>query len=284
VTKTRKPNNPTNYQDLVGRIKSVGDIDLKVTALFVGRSGTGKTTLASTFPKPLLHIDVRDEGYDSIADLGDEVKTITVTEWEEIEQLYWYLRSGEHPFKSVAIDPVSQLQDLGLSHVLKMSGKGSGDFISRGVYGDVSKMMKTWLLNYRDLPLNVAFTAQDRVSVEDEDDEDEQLSPEVGPSVMPSVAKALNGMVKVIGYTFIKEVAKKQEGKISKEPEFWLRVGPHAIYVTKIRNPRDTKPPEAIPNPTYDKIVSVMKGDYVEEKPKTKKKGKVKDSGKEKGK
>ena len=43
-------------------IKKVSDIKIPKTFLFYGKSGTGKTTLAGTFPKPLI-LDVNENNF-----------------------------------------------------------------------------------------------------------------------------------------------------------------------------------------------------------------------------
>src|SRR5262252_697284 len=59
-----------------------------------GRSGTGKTTLAATFPKPILLLDVSDRGTDSIADVA-KVDRTEVTDWDMFEHDYHWLREEE---------------------------------------------------------------------------------------------------------------------------------------------------------------------------------------------
>lgn len=273
----------TDYSEVVKRIRPVGEKTDNLKAAFYGRSGTGKTTLAATFPGPILILDIKEEGEDSIADLGDTIKIVEVKMWEEVEQLYWYLESGEHPYKTVVIDTVTQMQALKMDQLRKINNKGPDELITRQMWGTISGSVQTWILNYRDLPMNVVFLAQDRVNrVDDEDDEsDEQLAPEVGPAVMPSVSKTLNAAVKTAGQTYLKEVIKRSKKGIQREVEYRLRLGPHAIYYTKIRKPKNRHLPEYIVDPSYDKIVQVIKGEYkppVEDKPK-KKKGKVKKRG-----
>lgn len=270
-----KKGNNTNYSDAVSRIVGISETLGDVSMILYGRSGTGKTTIASTFPKPILILDIKEEGTDSIADYSDdEIKVLPVESWDDIEQMYWYLESGKHPFKSVVIDTVTQMQELCLKDQLQQAGK---DFASQQIWGNVAGQMKTWTMNFRDLTgLQVAFLAQDRVHDTDSDDDDEQIDPSVGPRLSPSVASTLNAAVKVIGYTYIQEVVKKSSTGITRDKEYRLRVGPHPYYITKIRKPKNKECPEYIPDPTFDKIIDIMKGRYESKpkKPKTTKKPK----------
>jgi hypothetical protein len=267
-TKSRGTKNNTDFSNIQDRIVGVSETLGSVSMVIYGRSGTGKTTIASSFPKPILFLDIKEEGTDSIADFSDdEIKVLPVESWDDIEQIYWFLESGNHNFKSVIIDTVTQMQDVCMKGQLQEAGK---DFASQQIWGNVAGLMKTWTMNFRDLPMQVAFLAQDRVHETDSDDDEEEIDPSVGPRLSPSVAATLNAAVKVIGYTYIQEVVKKSTTGISRSKEYRLRVGPHPYYITKIRKPKNKDCPEYIPDPTFDKIIDVMKGRY-EEKPKKKK-------------
>ena len=64
-------------------IKPVAEMRQPQSYAIYGRSGTGKTTLAGTFPKPVLVLDINDKGVGSIAD----VKDVYVMEIESIEDI-----------------------------------------------------------------------------------------------------------------------------------------------------------------------------------------------------
>ena len=85
--------------------------------------------------------------------------------------------------------------------------------------------------------------------------------PSVGPRLMPSVASALNAAVKIIGNTMIREqVEKKAGGKVKRTVSYCLRIGPHAYYATKIRQPKGSYVPDILEDPSYNALVSLMKG------------------------
>lgn len=264
----------TDYSSIKKRIVGVSETIGNVSVLIYGRAGTGKTTLAATFPKPILLLDVREQGNDSIAEYSDdEIKVLSVETWEDIEQVYWMLQSGDHPFKTVVIDTVTQMQDVCMDTILEEDNK---DFATKRDWGTVSGLMKTWIVNYRDLTetgMDVVFIAQERVHDSESEDENEegQLDPTVGPRLMPSVAAILNASVKVIGHTFIREVVKRNLDSIERKAYFCLRLGPHPYYITKIRKPKDSECPDYISNASYDKIIEIMRGKYSESKPSSKK-------------
>lgn len=264
------PKNNSKFSGITDRIKPVSSLGLTLAALFYGKAGTGKTTVAATFPKPLLHLDIREKGTDSISDM-EEVDTLSIEEWDQFEQVYWFLQSKENKYKTVVIDAVSQLQDFALLQALKDNGKDEGSAISMRDFGAAAGRLKTWIINYRDLVdagINVVFLAHDRTT-DGEEGEDGELMPSVGPRMMPSVASVLTAAVKIIGNTFVRETHEKlANGKMERRIEYCMRVGPHAYYTTKVRQPKGGYTPDIIENPGYNAFVSLMKGELKPPAPK----------------
>jgi hypothetical protein len=81
---------------------------------------------------------------------------------------------------------------------------------------------------------------------------------------MPSVASFLNGAVKIIGNTYIRERHEIKDKRKVRSVEYGMRLGPHAYYTTKVRSPVGVAVPDAIVDPTYEKLLAIMRGDYSE--------------------
>lgn len=238
---------------ILEKITPVKSLPRILSMLVYGRSGTGKTTFAASFPTPALLIDVREKGTDSISN-RDGIDTVSVESWSEVEELFWFLKE-QKKYKSVIIDQISSLQDLAMNHAMEEEGK---DAMSQRLWGVVSGLMKTWLLNYRDLVdsgINVLFIAHDRTNKGDDGSEDDGIDPQVGARLMPSVAGMLNGAVKVIGQTYVQEIFLEDK---TRKVEYRMRIGPHAYYTTKMRNPLGTTIPDHIVDASYEKIVFLM--------------------------
>lgn len=260
--------------DISDRIRDVSDVVRHRSFVLYGRSGTGKTTLAASFPKPILLLDVKDEGTDSVVDVKG-IKVFDVTSFEDFELAYYHIERNPKKYKTIIIDTVSQVQQLAIKELMDnkktMSGRSAGDWgsMKKRDWGDVSAMMKEWLINYRDLSslgLQVVFIAQDRsFNFDDEVDDESSVVPEIGPALMPSVMRVLNAAVQMIGNTFIRErfIKKEVGGKIKRTSklEYCLKVGPDPVYITKIRKPRSIEPPKLIVDPSYEDIVNVIKGE-----------------------
>jgi len=163
------------------------------------------------------------------------------THWAEINDIYWFLQEGDHEFESVAIDTVSNLQNICMDFVMgdevSRDASRDPDMPSRQAWGKVGKLMRTQIINYRNLPMNVIFVAQLRAKQtgDDEDDDSEIL---YGPEVSPSIEKTLKAAVGTIGYLTKREVVvrNKKTKEARKEVRRRLLLGDSERYISKDRN------------------------------------------------
>ena len=264
-----------DYRSIKKRIVPVKSLEPEMNIVLYGSAGTGKTTLASTFPSPILFVDCSEKGTDSIRDVKN-VDVMRAEDFDELDEVFWYLTKEKHKYKTVVIDTLSQAQDMSVRKIME-DKNGVFEQGSLGNWGTMTKQdwgvnatrMKTLVLQWRDLPMNVVFVAHDRVFGGEEDADENIIAPSVGPRLSPSVATVLNGAVSIIGSTFIRErVVKKKVGKGRKAKttekrtvEYGLRIGPHAYYTTKIRKPKDIGLPDVIVDPSYKKIMAIITGE-----------------------
>lgn len=196
-----------------------------------------------------------------------------VHEWDDFEILYWYLEGGKTKYKTLIIDTASQLQQLCIQKVNQNERAGDWGTMTKREWGQVAAQMKTWIINLRNLPMDVVIIAQDRVfNTGEDDDSGGMIDPEVGPGLSPSVARHLNAAVHVIGNTFIRnrvitkkvKLTGKKKGtktKTIEKIEYCLRIGPNPVYVTKVRKPKAIEAPSVIVDPTYEDIIALVTGE-----------------------
>lgn len=256
------------------KIKDLTELFTPTIITLYGKPGSGKTTLASTAPKPQLIIDVKDKGTDSAKSASlkhGEIEVYPLENFDDIYEVYDYIKDNPGKYKSVVIDHMTSLQDKALSKIQEQEKKSE---ISQRMFGQASGYMKEVISLYKDLTdegIIPIFIAQDRTDTEGEGED--QLAPEVGPAMMPSLARTLGASSRVIGNTFLQEkVEKTGEMKVLRTIEYRLRLGPNPYYLTKVTRPNGTPCPDYIVNPTYADIEKVIKGEWVEPtEPKTNK-------------
>jgi hypothetical protein len=112
-----KKNKQSQIRSVRNRIVPVKDASPYVKALLYGRNGSGKTRTAATGPKCLL-IDIEEEGTKSIRNYPG-VEVFPAKSWSDIVYAYWFLRSGEHEYETVALDTITMMAMVCMRQVLK---------------------------------------------------------------------------------------------------------------------------------------------------------------------
>lgn len=247
------------------RTYPASEFDAADTAILYGPSGSGKTTLAATWPKPLLLVNIKDDGIGSIKKVKG-VDVVDVFTYEDLEEVRDALHTGKTKYKTVVLDTITQLQDILVQE--KIGGKDgfqkrvSFGTLKRGDWGDIAGLVKSLLLDFRnlagDLGINVIFLAQQRVFNAGEDDDVAGIQPEIGPGVSPSIKNSVCASVNIVANTYIDEKLIKKEvngkKKTERRMDYCLGLGPSAVYTRKVRADREQDVPDHIVDPTYSKL------------------------------
>lgn len=253
------------------RIVPVHEVSGGIILNVYGRTKTGKTRLASTFPKRSLIIGAED-GTKSVSTVKG-IDFLGLQDPDEVFQIADKFKDGT--YKTIILDTATKLQDLGMAKILdipKLPEQGSWGMASQGQWGQCANETKERLRSLVDLgPLgiNVVIIAQER-NFNDENNSD-LLFPSVGSALSPSVAGWLDAACDYICQTFIREQTKTIETKQGDKKisllqktgkkEFCLRIGPDAVYKTGFRLPPGQALPDMIVDPSYDKILKLIKGE-----------------------
>jgi hypothetical protein len=256
----RSTSSRTNAEKVSSRIKLASEFEQFERFLVYGISGSGKTRFAASAPKVLL-IDVDEKGTASVRrDIDPPV--FRVERWGDMNDVYWYLQAGDHPYDSVAIDGITGLQTLCMNYVLgeeaARDASRDPDMPTRQAYGKCAQLMKTQIANFRNLEMNVIFTALTRTDSADEDDD---LGETVtGPACQPAVAGRLEAACDTIGYLHTRQVVARVRGTKDKKKVTRRRliVGPHERYVTKDRNGLFG---EFVDSPDVAKMLTIIRGE-----------------------
>lgn len=252
-------------QDLESKFLDLATLNPPIITTIYGRPGTGKTTLLSNFPKPLLLIDVRDKGTDSAKSATLKKGDITifrVNEWDDIEEILEWLTDNPDRFKSVGIDHVTKLQDLCMGSLTK-----EGSTPSQRQWGEMATKMKSVITGFCELSesgIFPVFLAQERIdTVDDNLEGDDQILPAVGPGCSPSVQSYLCATSRIVVQTYLQENVTRGVGaKITRTIEYRLRTGPSSTYITKFTKPKASYCPSYIKDAKFEDIIRIAEGKW----------------------
>lgn len=240
-------------------VKKINEIPTPKTFLFYGKSGTGKTTLAGTFPKPLF-LDINENGTASVDNKDAQVISLkTYEEFNEfimnIDEYYEQLKWG-----SLVVDTIGKLQELNLNYLAK------GGKILINDYGDSTNEMQQVILKLISHSVKndyyLIFNAHERDNTESDEETREILNPSVMAQLTPKLSEWLHATVSLAGHTRIFEP--KDDLGQSKGMFYCIKVGADSVFKTKVRVPKEKMKANIIANPTCDKLVSLLDGTYEE--------------------
>ena len=259
--------------DVESMLRDVSEQKGGIKLSMYGKSKTGKTRLACTFPKPLLLLGVED-GTRSVSDVKG-VKFLPVTHPDIFDAGVEYAR--EKKFKSVVLDTAGGLESLCLMVVLgldEMPINRKWGMARQQDWGACQQKFKSSVNEFFKLAkdgIHTVVIAHEK-NFNDDEDEENILVAHVGSALTPGSVNWLNGEADFIGQCFIRrkfevesqvliEGEDPEEVEIDTgEKEYCLRIGPHEKYQTGFRNPssRDNERPDVIGSPTFAKIKKLV--------------------------
>lgn len=231
-----------------------------------GLPGTGKTTLAFSFPKTkdkkLLYIDILEGGAGVIRPEDKPYVTIAkVNDFSDLDEILTDVMNGYTidengkkipvQFSTIVIDSVTQLENLIKSNLKKVNEK---EQMTLNLWGQAKENHEVIyntlkLIHNKTGAIVVAIAHEKQV----ENEKDAKLV-KVIPSLMQSAAYSLCAKASYVFYTAIENNTridpKTKETIVT--PEYMTYLDRSSIYLSKIRKPIGFTIPSKIKNLTYD--------------------------------
>lgn len=230
--------------------------------LIYGRFKAGKTRMASTAPDVLM-LDPED-GTKEIAARPD-LKVWPIGQWQDLDAVVHYLR-GDHPWKWLVVDDLTRLANMSLRRVMKLGEERDLDrvpgIVDRRDYGKSGELIKGLLYNLHALPINIIYTAGDRMDTnggwdEGEDEDSETVEARFVPDLPKGARAAVNQIVDGIGRIYIVKVTgKNSQGQEVTVRQRRLWIAPTDKYDTGFRSKH--KLPDYVKSPSVDRLTQLI--------------------------
>lgn len=227
--------------------------------LFYARNKKGKTNLLSSAPNILI-IDP-ENGTEELDKEKFANNIWPVYKWEDMDEVFKFLRSGDHDFDWVGVDGLTRLHNMALRFVMTQAEERDLDRIPGMVqqkdHGKAGELTKGMLYNFHNLPLGVIYTAQERMEnpgeFADEDEDVEEASARFVPDLPKGVRSAIVAIVSGIGRVYTVRID-DADGNLTTQRRLWLAQS--EAYDTGFRSQHTM--PSYIKNPTIPKLLRVI--------------------------
>jgi len=205
---------------LKNKVTGIEDIPNTSNILLYADAGMGKTTAAALSPKPLI---INSEGGTLSLNRFKkfhkqlDIKVMRPDSIQDLQDIFWYLKSGDHDRKTVIIDSLTEIQTLSMDEILadpKRDAKHDKDTPTLQDYGKNTNRMRKLVRTFRDLSMNVVFTC---LAGETKDEEDGSIK--IGPELMPKLGNDVMGYVDVVGYMFASSNKEETFRKVLTQPK-----------------------------------------------------------------
>jgi hypothetical protein len=227
-------------------IKDLGQRNLWV---IYGKSGSGKTKVLSTFPKPLLYLQIGDDGSNTIID-AEDVKAIRVKDSSHLKGLLQEARLDKK-YATVACDTFSLFTNEWIDANAIQKKKRMTQQMWGDLKSDTEEIIK--LAHILALKKIVVLTCHEGA------DAFEGMEDEITPDIRPSVTKGARTYLEAMAnYGIHTTILEKQNDNGKTLYRYAVHLASNPYYWVKTQKPANIKLPKLVYNPTYDKIMNLL--------------------------
>ena len=241
---------------LIDKAVDISELGQRNLWVIWGKSGTGKTKIGSSFPKPMLYIQIGDDGSNTIAGV-EGIKAVRVDTIDELKTMGEELLKDKK-YKSVLVDTFSMITNEWIDTNIVQKKKR----MTQNDWGVLKIATEELIKIYHKVALNhiVILTCHEsNDSIEGMEDE---ILPDMRPSVTKGARTYLEGMANYGIHTtkLKKTIVSKKTGEEKEVVKYAAHLGANPYYWTKLQISPDIKVPEIVFNPTYKSLLKIIEG------------------------
>lgn len=239
---------------LIDKAVEIHELGQRNLWVVYGKSNSGKTWLSSTFPKPLLYVQIGDDGSNTIAGV-DGVYAIHVDSVQQLKDLADEALKDKK-YQTIVVDTFSLIVNEWTDEKVVKKGKK----MTQQMWGELKTEQEEVIKAMHKLAKKHIVVLNCHESTDSIEGMEDEISPDVRPSVSKGARTYLEGMANYGIHTtkIVKEVTK---GNTTKEVvKYAADIGPNPYYWTKLQIDPSIKVPDRIINPSYSKIIKAITG------------------------
>lgn len=231
------------------KVEPVAEVTRYINIIVYGDSGVGKTVLAGSASaiaemSPVIVVDI-EGGTMSLNATYPDVTRVRIKTWADMQKVYDELYRGKHGYKTVVLDSLTEINNFSRQQIMKdlMAAEPGRDpdIPSQREWGKNIEQTRKLVRAFRDLPMNVIFTA---LSVKDKAPSGLTLT---RPSLPGKLSGEVAAFVDIVAYYYIK-------AKDGAQKRFLLTTGTEK----EVAKDRSGRLPSVVEEPTMAKLYDLM--------------------------
>lgn len=217
-----------------------------------GKSGTGKTKISSSFPKPMLYIRVGDDGSNTIANV-EGIKAIYADTLDKLKSIGEELKTDKK-FKSVVVDTFSMITNVWIDQNIVQKKKK----MTQQAWGDLKVETEELIKIFHQVAADHTVVLTCHESNDTIEGMEDEIIPDFRPNTTKGARVYLEGMANYGIHTAKMKKTIIKDGVEKEVVRYIANLGANSYYWTKLQIDPSIKVPDSIVNPTYDKIMKVI--------------------------
>lgn len=236
--------------------------DRSISMLIYGAAKAGKSTFATTAPAPRLYIDLEsasrflfhlnkiywDPKTEPVPVLDGTWDTVIVSvhDISDVQAAYNILKSGAHPFKSVIVDSLSEVQ-------VKVQEDVNGrNKMKQQTWGDLLSQLSFLCRDLRDLTTHRTNPLEAVVIISTMEERDNKIQ----PYLQGKIASQIPFWYDMTGYFYVTQAENPETGQVVENRNILIGTNPN--YVAGSRVPGL---PPILENPNIEQILNTVFGE-----------------------
>jgi hypothetical protein len=219
-----------------------------------GKSNSGKTQFGSTFPKPILYLQIGDDGSNTIKNI-DGIRGKHIETLEQLKQAGTELLKDKK-YKTVFVDTFSMITNVWIDQNATQKKKK----MTQQMWGDLKVETEELIKIFHKVALKHIVILSCHEAADNIEGMEDEILPDIRPSTTKGARTYLEGMANYgIHLTKVKKT-KTIDGVDTDIIKYAAHIGANPYYWTKFQIDRGIELPSIMINPTYDKIMKIIGG------------------------
>lgn len=235
---------------ILDKVEEIANLGQRKFVVLWGKSNTGKTEVGSTWPKPMLYMQVGDDGANTIRKKKDIMGLRCDTVPNLKAGLKELINKKGAGYKSIFVDTFSMITNMWIDENALQKKKK----MTQQMWGDLKTdteglIRMCWELSEYCWVLVSCHEAMD--SIEGMEDE---ILPDARPIVSKGARTYLEGMANYGFHTTRLSREVIENGTEKTVVKYGMHIGPNPYYWTKLQTYKEIKVPATMINPSYLKL------------------------------